>query len=73
MAGRRRLSVSWTRAPTWDAKEKALAFSQGLLLSEKSDLHVERRTAAAGALHVRVLELESCAFQGLKIVDSAAV
>src|SRR5260370_4711983 len=37
------------------------------------NLHAERRSAAAGALHVRILELETRAFQSLDVVDNAAV
>src|SRR5207245_9217349 len=36
-------------------------------------LHVKRRTAAAGALHVRILELEACTFQRLTVVNGGAV
>src|SRR5580698_3436174 len=39
----------------------------------RDHLHAERRSAAAGALHVRIFELEARAFEGLDVVDDAAV
>src|SRR4029077_13933806 len=36
-------------------------------------LHAERAAATAGALHVRVFELEACAFEGLNVIDDATV
>ena len=37
------------------------------------DLHAKGRTATAGALHLRILELEARCFQRLYIIDDAAV
>src|SRR5579859_618612 len=36
-------------------------------------LHAERRSAAAGAFHVRILELESRTLEGLHVIHDAAV
>src|ERR1700739_1284705 len=38
-----------------------------------SSLNAERRAAAAGAFHVRILELEARAFESLHIIDDAAI
>src|SRR5579863_5227531 len=40
---------------------------------QKLALHVERRTAAASALHIRILELEASAFECLDVIDHAAI
>src|SRR5258708_2055618 len=37
------------------------------------NLHAERGSAAASALHVRVLEFEACTFEGFNVVDNASV
>src|ERR1051326_1193852 len=36
-------------------------------------LHAERRSAAAGALHIRIFELESCTLERLYVIHHAAV
>src|SRR5580692_3687169 len=40
---------------------------------QKLSLHIERRTAAAGALHIRVLELESRALERLNVIYDAPI
>ncbi len=36
-------------------------------------LDAERRTAAAGGLHIRIFELEAGAFEGLDVIDDASL
>src|SRR5215471_15640099 len=54
-------------------KEKASSCDGASVVCALLRLDVERRPAAAGALHVRVLELETGALQRLDVIHAAAV
>src|SRR5260370_6400221 len=55
------------------AKEKASSCDEASVVFALIRLDVERRPAAAGALHVRVLELETGTLQRLDVIHPAAV
>src|SRR6266849_3130065 len=55
------------------AREKASSCDEASVVFALIGLDVERRPAAAGALHVRVLELEAGTLQGLDVIHAAAV
>src|SRR5579864_1974413 len=38
-----------------------------------ASLHAKRGAATAGAFHLRIVELETCAFEGLEVVHGASV
>src|SRR5438552_19116633 len=57
------------------AKPRSLA-SLGMTILKATDrrtLHAKRRATAAGALHVRILELEACSFESLDVVSLGAL
>ena len=54
-------------------KEKASPCDEASVVFALIRLDVERRPAAAGALHVRVLELETGTLQRLDVIHAAAV
>src|SRR6266849_4009842 len=54
------------------AREKASSCDEASVVFALIGLDVERRPAAACALHVRVLELEAGALQGLDVIHAAA-
>ena len=49
------------------------ASKDGVSDSGEAGLHVERGTTAAGALHVRIFELETRAFQRFDIIDACTL
>src|SRR6266568_8902975 len=58
---------------TSHAHAKTPSRRRGLNCANNVELHVERGTATAGALHIRVFELEARAFQRLDVIDACAL
>src|SRR5579872_7456647 len=56
-----------------NTKASPLAAIRLLKLQGLPSLHAERRSAAAGALHVRIFKLKAGPLEGLDIIDNTVV